>query len=206
MILVVGLGFLFVRERTNNQAHAALAAAMVVLESPVQPPTAAQPPANGKPGTMEHQEPGTFPTDEARMKAALPKLKEAADAYPSSDAGITARYHFASTQGALGNHTDAIAAYDEVIAKAGDSVYGRMAKLGKATEQMRLGQYQPAIDAYKALADQKDSEMPADAVLFQLAQAYQASGNKDEAKKAFSRVVHEHPGSPYSAEAGKQLQ
>ena len=32
------------------------------------------------------------------------------------------------------------------------------------------------------------------------------TGNKDEAKKTFSRIVHEHPASPYSAEAGKQMQ
>jgi tetratricopeptide (TPR) repeat protein len=179
---------------------------MVILEAPVQPPTPAVPPADGQPGTPERQEPGTYPTEEAKLKAALPKLQEAADEHPDTDAGITARYHLAATHAALGNHADAVSAYDDVIARAGDSIYGRMAKLGKATEQVRLGQYEPAIDTYKALADEKETDLPADAVLMQLARAYQASGNADEAKKTFSRIVHEHPGSPYSAEAGKQIQ
>lgn len=206
VVAVVALGVAIFRYQASSKANAALAAAMVVLEAPVQPPTPAQPPADGKPGTPERQEPGTYPTEDAKLKAALPKLKEAADAHAGTDAGITARYHLASTYAATGNHKDAIAAYEDVIARAGDSIYGRMAKLGKATEQVRLGQYQPAIETYKALADEKDTELPADALLIQLARAYEASGNKDEAKKTFSRIVHEHPGSPYSAEAGKQIQ
>jgi tetratricopeptide (TPR) repeat protein len=205
-IAVVVIAVTIIRQQASNKANAALAAAMVILEAPVQPPTPAQPPADGKPGTMETQAPGTYPTEEAKLKAALPKLKEAADAHADTDAGITARYHLAATYAALGNHKEAVVAYDDVIARAGDSIYGRMAKMGKATEQVRLGDYKPAIDAYKALADEKDTEVPADAVLIQLARAYDASGNKDEAKKTFSRIVHEHPGSPYSAEAGKQIQ
>jgi tetratricopeptide (TPR) repeat protein len=205
-IAVIVLGVAIVRYRASSQANAALAAAMVVLDSPVQPPTPAEPPAAGKPGTMEAQAPGTFPTEEAKLKAALPKLKEAADAHPDTDAGVTARYHLAATYAALGNHKEAIAAYDAVIARGGDSIYERMAKLGKATEQVRLGEFQPAIETYKALAEDKSTEVPADAVLIQLARAYEASGNKDEARKTFSRIVHEHPGSPYSAEAGKQIQ
>ena len=206
VIAVVVLGVVMYRYQASSKANAALAAAMVVLEAPVQPPTPAQPPADGKPGTQEAQEPGTFPTEEAKLKAALPKLKEAAEAHSETDAGITARYHLASTHAALGSLKEAVETYEDVISRAGDSIYGRMSKLGKATEQVRMGQYQPAIETYKALADEKDTELPADALLSQLARAYQASGNTDEAKKTFSRIVHEHPGSPYSAEAGKQIQ
>ena len=206
IVAVAVLGFVIVRQQTNSRAHDLLAEAMVVVDALVQPPSPAMPPANGKPGTMATQQPGTYPTVEAKLKAALPKLQVAADAYPNSQTGITARYHLASTLAGVGRHTEALAAYDDLIARAGESMYGRMARLGKANEQARMGEYQPAIATYKTLIDQKESVLPEDAILMQLATAYEASGNKDEAKKTFSRIVHEHPASPYSSAAGKQLQ
>ena len=60
--------------------------------------------------------------------------------------------------------------------------------------------------AHKELAEAKDSELPAEAILMQLGSAYQAAGNAEEARKTFSRIVHEHPASPYATEAGKQIQ
>lgn len=206
VLAVAVIGYVVVRQRTSARAQGMLAAAMIVADAPVQPPNPATPPADGKPGTMATQAPGTYPTEEAKLTAALPKLHAAADAYPDSVSGITARYHLASALATLGRHKEALVAYENVITRAGDSLYGRMARLGKANEQARLGEYQPAIAIFKALIDLKEGALPADAILMQLAAAYQASGNKDEAKKTFSRVVHEHPASPYSTEAGKQLQ
>ena len=50
---------------------------------------------------------GSFATEAAKLNAALPKLKAAADAYPDTAAGITARYHYASSLAALGRHDEA---------------------------------------------------------------------------------------------------
>ena len=58
---------------------------------------------------------GSYATEAAKLNAALPKLKAAADAYPETDAGITARYHYASSLAALGKHAEAIQAFDEVM-------------------------------------------------------------------------------------------
>ena len=77
VIILAGFGYLIVRQQTDNKSHALLATAMTIVEAPVQPPTPAEPPSNGKPGTMEQQAPGTYPTEEAKLKAALPKLEAA---------------------------------------------------------------------------------------------------------------------------------
>ena len=87
------------------------------------------------------------------MTAALPKLQAAADAYPDSAAGITARYHLAGALAALGRHDEAITQFDEVIRRAGSgSLYGRMARLGKADTQARAGQLDAAIATWKGMA------------------------------------------------------
>ena len=81
--------------------------AMIVAESRVGPPNA----ATGQPGL-------TFPTERERTQAAVTKFKAAADAYPSTDAGLFARYQEAAMWMALGNPAQAAATYQQVIDKA----------------------------------------------------------------------------------------
>src|SRR5438045_559260 len=96
LAVLVVVGVIVIRQRTSARGEDLLAQAMVVVDAPVQPPTPATPPSDGKPGTMEAQQPGTYPTEDAKLKAALPKLQAAADAYPNSKAGLVARYHLAA--------------------------------------------------------------------------------------------------------------
>ena len=106
----------------------------------------------------------------------------------------------------LGRHKEAIEAFDQVAQRAGnDSLYGRMARLGKADTQAKAGQLDAAIATWKELAASTDEDLPKDAILMELAKAYVAKGNQDEARKTFTQLVDEHPTSPYSAEARAEL-
>src|SRR4030095_13682649 len=111
-----------------------------------------------------------------KLEAALPKFQAAADAYPSHDAGLTARYHQAKALVALGRFDGAVKAYDQVISN-GSGLLQRSARLGKAEAQLRAAQYDPAIATLKQIVDQKDPTLPADAVLMELARAYRLAGN-----------------------------
>src|SRR4030095_4276964 len=93
---------------------------------------------------------GTFSTEEAKLKAALPKLREAADAYPDNPAGIIARYHLAGALAALGQSDEAAKEFASVATRSGDNtLYGRMARLGEAESQARAGQRDAAIAAWR---------------------------------------------------------
>jgi tetratricopeptide (TPR) repeat protein len=204
VLLAVGLGgFFAIRKQTETRAQELLAQGMVVLDGRVVPPVEKK--AEGTAAATTTQEEGTYPTERAKLEAAVPKLKAAADAYPNMTAGITARYHLAGAYAALGRHQEALQAYDEVIGRAGNRLYGRMALLGKADEQARNGQYDAAIAAFKTLSESKDSNVPVDAILMQLGRTYAAAGRKDDAQKTFTKIVDEHPDSPYSQEARRQL-
>lgn len=204
LVAVAVIGFTMVRQRTQDNAHRMLSEAMVVLDAQVIPsqpsdPNSPTPPAAAMSGT------GTYTTEAEKLNAAVPKLRAAADAYPDSDAGITARYHLAGALAALGKHQEAMQAYDEVAKRGGNNLYGRMARLGKAEEQARAGQYDAAIATYKELADKKDSDLPTDAILMQLARWYEAAGKKEDARKTLTKIVDEHPDSPYASEARQEL-
>jgi tetratricopeptide (TPR) repeat protein len=205
LIAVAIAGIFIMRQRTAARAHDLLADAMVVLDAQVIPKTPVDPKSPTPPAAAMSGS-GTFETEEAKLAAAVPKLKTAADAYPDTQAGITARYHLAGTLAGLGRHQEAVQAYDEVARRAGDDIYGRMARLGKAEEQARAGQLDAAIATFKELAEKKDGDLPADAILMQLARAYATAGKKDEAQKTFTKIVDEHPDSPYATEARQELE
>src|SRR5690242_18733430 len=108
VVVVVGavaIGWIAWRERVQGKAHALLAEAIVVQDARIGPPPA--------PGTPEQGL--RFATERERGEAALAKLKTAADAYPSTDAGLYARYQEGATLMALGRPAEAATAYKEVV-------------------------------------------------------------------------------------------
>src|SRR5678816_590086 len=172
VIAAVGIGALVYRERVQSRGADLLGQAMVALNARVVPAGA---PASGEdiPAAASLGATGSFATEAAKLDAALPKLQAAADAYPDSPAGITARYHYAGALAALARHDEAIKQFDDVVKRAGaDSIYGRMARLGKADTQARAGQVDAAIETWKEMAASTTGELPVDAILMELARAY----------------------------------
>src|SRR5215510_11661085 len=185
-ILVVGAavsGLLAYRNREQAKGTELLAQATVVLNTAVVPVNAETKPGDA-PAAAGIGAKGTFSTEAQKLNAALPKLKAAAEAYPDTAAGIQARYHLAASLASLGQQKDAITQFDEVAKRAGaDTLYGRMAQLGKADAQLQAGQTDAAIATWKELAAKKDANLPEDAILMQLGRAYQAKGDVADARK-----------------------
>ena len=204
VIVVAVAGIFIMRQRTQTRAQEMLADAMVVLDAQVIPPTPVDPKSPTPPAAAMSGS-GTYSSETEKLNAAVPRLRQAADAYPDTEAGVTARYHLASALAALGKHQEAVQAYDEVIKRAGNDLYSQMARLGKAEEQALAGQHDAAIATYKELAERKDGDLPTDAILMQLGRAYAAAGKKEDAQKTFTKIVDEHPDSPYASEARKEL-
>lgn len=206
-IAAVVVGAVYFMNRTDTRGQDLLAEAKVALSAPVVPVGAE---AGGEQGSLPAAATigatGSFSTEAAKLNAALPKLKAAADAYPDSAAGIEARYHYAGALASLGRTQEAVTEFEHVVTRAGDgSIYGRMALLGKADTQTKAGQADAAIASWKALADRKDPNLPEDAILMELGRAYQLKGNAEEARKTFTLLVDQFPTSPYVAEARAEL-
>ena len=197
VVLVVGaaaLGYWAWHQREQQGAQKLLADAMVVAEARIGPPAA----ATGGTGL-------TFPTERERAQAALTKFKAAADAYPTSDAGLFARYQEASTQVVLGNPAEAAKAYQVVIDRAGNRLIGQTARLGLAAAHARGGQFDQAITTYKELAQRKDGRLPIDGILMELGRVYRDAGRAGEAQQTFNRLIEEFPDSPFNADAKREL-
>jgi tetratricopeptide (TPR) repeat protein len=202
VVALAVIGYTAWQSSVERSARGLLVEAMVVLEAPVTP---AASPLEGIDAAPPMQQPGTYPTEEAKLEAALPRLVRAADEYPRTDAGQTARYHAAATLVALGRFDEAIAQYDRVSADA-SGLLAHMARLGKAEAQLRAGQYDAAIASFRDLADRSDTNVPKEALLLELARAYRLAGNNEEARKTLTQIVEQHAGSPFATEAREELE
>ena len=198
-VLVALAGYTVWSRNADNAVSALLADAMVVYEAPVQPPA-----APGEVGsTTAGQAPGTYPTDRAKLEAALPKFMAAAEASPSSAPGRLARFNAASILMTLGRFDEARTHYEQLA--SGNDLVARGAALGKAQAQLRAGQLDPAIEGLKALSSQTTTDLPIDGVLMELAKAYRAAGKVDDARKTLNEIVEKHAQSPFVGEARAEL-
>lgn len=195
-VVVLTAGYFWWQKRSAEQAGELMGVAMTIYSAPIVPPSSV-------PGAV--QQPGSYPSEKARYEAALKAFQDVANTYGSSPSGIAARYHSAETLFSLGRHSEAHQAYQQVIDKAGNNVYGSMAKLGLAATMLAEGQNDAALKAYEDLAAVRDSIVPVDGVLMQLAKAYEKLGKKAEAKTTYKRVVDEFPESPYVQSARQQM-
>ena len=199
-IVLVG-GYFAWRNSRENRAQTLLASALAVAEAPVVAPP---PPAPGSPPPV--QQPGTFRTERERLEASLPRLQQAADAYPDSEAGITARFRLAASLAELGRFQEAEQRYQEVVQKSGSkSVYRQTARLGLGEAQLAQGKADAAMTTFKEVSTDSSSMLPVDGVLMQVGRAALVAGKKDEASRAFTRVVEEFPQSLYVSEAKEKL-
>ena len=196
VVAALAIAYFGWREHVQTKAHGLLAQAMSVQDARVGPPPAPGTPAGGL----------YFPTERERSQAALTKFKVAADAYPSTDAGIYARYQEGATSLALGSTPGAIAAYEQVIKASGDGFYGQMARLGLAEAQVRAGQFDAAITMFKDLAQRKDGPLPVDGILMQLGRTYLEAGKRADAQQTFNKLVEEYPESPFTGDARKEIE
>lgn len=203
-ILVVGgaaAAMMYVSGQKNDKASAMLADAVAVTEAQIVPPIA------GVPGQPAPPPPpaGSYPSDAARTEAALPKFLAAADAYPSTESGISARYRAAALLATAGRGAQAREQYQKVVAIDGRGLYGRMSQLGLAQLDLQDKKFDSAIASLRELSLDAKGDLPIDAILFQLGQACVAAGKPTEARQALERVTAEFATSPYAADARKTL-
>lgn len=198
VVVVAVAGFVAYRSQTNSRASEMLGAAMTIEQATVAPapvPGAAPAPAPA----------GAFPTQKARDQAALASFMAIANEYPSTDSGIAARYHAAALLVALGRNSEAVQSYQEVVSRAGTSIYGQMARLGIADADANAGKFDAAITTYRELSASASADLPVDGILMQLGRAYDAAGKAGDARKTFKRIVDEFPQSPYAADARRAM-
>lgn len=193
-IAIVG-GYFYFRAQSRDKASAMLGAALAIQESPI---AAASSLPMG-------QTAGTFPTAAARGEASIAAFQKVADAYQSGDTGAAARYYMGTAYLSIGKGAEAEKAFASAISMGKGTLYGDMAELGRGEALAAQAKYDDAVKALTDLSARRDTSLPIDGVLMELARVCQKAGKLPEAKAAFKRVAAEFGQSNYAAEAQKQL-
>ena len=195
LAVVLGAGgYLWWQQRQADRAGALLADALLVASSAVASPV---PDAAGGGD-------GAFPSEEAKLEAAVERLLAVADAWPGLRPGVTARYEAAVRLVVLGRPDEAAGHYRRVVDVAGGQIHGTMARLGLAETHVLQGDYEDAVELLRAESEAGESDVPIDAVLMRLGRACELAGRDADALAAFTRVVDEFPFSVYSSEARRK--
>jgi predicted negative regulator of RcsB-dependent stress response len=205
VLLVAGtvFGYRAFKARTEERAAAQLATAVEILNAPVTPLAVPATPGASTPTPAA----GSYATETARADAALKQLLTTADNFARTDSGLRARYYAASLYAETNRPREAGDAYQKVRDDAGAStLLGRMAALGLASMQVRQKQFDPAIRTLQELSQRRDGPLPVDAILVQLADAYQQAGRAAEATQTLQRVIDEFPQGPYAADARQRVE
>lgn len=197
----IAVGLYWYRSHQSDEAARLLAEALTITEAQVVPPVQ---PLPGQPAPPPPPA-GSYPSERAKLEAAIPKFEATADQYPSTDAGRFARYRAGAALAALDRTADARAQYQKLVDSDGQGLYGRMAKLALAQCDVQDKKYDAAIATLRDLSLDAKGDLPVDAILLQLGQAYLAAGKTTEARQTFERVATEFATSPYAADAKKQL-
>ena len=201
VVVAIGAGIYWYRSHQSDEAARLLAEGLTITEAQVVPPVQ---PVPGQPAPPPPPA-GSYPSERAKLEAAIPKFEATADQYPSTDAGRFARYRAGAALATLDRTADARAQYQKLVDIDGQGLYGRMAKLALAQCDVQEKKYDSAIATLRDLSLDAKGDLPVDAILLQLGQAYLAAGKKAEARQAFERVANEFATSPYAADAKKQL-
>jgi TolA-binding protein len=77
--------------------------------------------------------------------------------------------------------------------------------MGIGEARLAQGKAAEALTTFQELATDTNSNLPVDGVLMQVGRAAIAAGKKDDATRAFNRVVDEFPQSAYVSEAKEKL-
>ena len=210
-VVLVGLlgvlGYVVWQQQQNDRAAGLFAGAMTALNSAVVPPPTdgGDLEVAGASGEPWEQPENSYPSEEAKLEAVVPRLLAVSDAYPRLAPGITARYEAAAAQVSLGRHEEAKEHYQRVIDADSEGIHGRMARLGLAEAHVLTGNYESAIALLEGETGVADSPVPVDAVLMLLGRAYRLAGQDADALAAFTRVVEEFPFSAYLSEARREV-
>ncbi len=177
----------------SNAASAALAGAMETFDTPVNTPDQPVPPSVK-----------SFPSVEARARAANAEFAAVADHYGMTPGGRNAQY----LQGVTAMQTGDNATAERLLKKsAGDWNHdiATLAQLSLAGLYHATGRDPQAIDLYNKIADKPSTVVPAGLAQLQLASLYESEGKAGEAKKLYAQIKDKNPKSAAAEIATQKL-
>ena len=187
-------GFYWYSRQQEHQGNAALGAALMTFEAPVQ---AGLPPLPGE--TRK-----TFTSEQEKFTAAEKEFASLRTDFPRTRAALFAKHYQALCQWERGEHDSALAGLEE-LTRAADPNVAALAKLHLAGYYESLGRAAEAEKLYRDLADHPAVTVPRATAQLALAQLV-SHRDAAEARRLLEEVKGEFPDTPIATEATRRLE
>ena len=186
-VAILVAGFFAYRAWAERSAGRNLSEALGVLGTPLksEQPTASK----------------TYATAAERQAEADKFLRKAAS-HASTGPGRAARVILAASGSE--KPEEAVQAFEKA-ARKGKSEAAAAAEIDAAKLLASQGKSTEAIDRLKRAIESPSTAAPKDALLFALAQIYEANGSASDAKATYQRLLTDYPNSPYRADARQKV-
>ena len=153
----------------DARAEQLLGEAMVAFNARVIPPSATPAQPGEVPAAATLGATGSYATEAAKLNAAAAEAEGGGRRLSRYGRGHHRALSLRLVARGARQARRSDPGFDKVVSRAGnDSLYGRMAQLGKADTQVRAGQLDEAIATWKKLAASTDEDLPKDAILMEL--------------------------------------
>jgi predicted negative regulator of RcsB-dependent stress response len=177
----------------NQQANLALGTAMQTYNASI---TVANVPP--EPGTV------SFPSSQARARAAYGEFHKVAERYGLTKAGQMAKYMAATSALDMGDNKTAESEL-KAVADSGNKDVASLAKMALAGLYRDTNRNPEALKIYQALLEQPTLTVPKGTVQLELASLYERTGQAPQAGKLYSEIMKDAPGSAAASIANRRL-
>ncbi|HMK31597.1 MAG TPA: tetratricopeptide repeat protein [Terriglobales bacterium] len=192
VLVVVLLAGWYYMQSEEQQAALALSGALRTYNASLRP-------ADSPPSPEQE----SYPSAAERAKAAIPKLRQVADKYPSVASGRLARYFLGLSLMEAGDNSGAEAQLQRV-AGSGDKNLASLARMALAALYRQTGRDPQAIQIYKELVEKPTDTVAKPAAQLELASLY-ATKDSGEARKLYEQVRLDNPNSAAASIATSKL-
>jgi len=142
----------------------------------------------------------TFATKDEKYGTALESFEAVAKEYSRYDEGRQAQYYVALCQMGLSDLEAADGSLETVRSTERDLIW-YLASRALASVRSERGDPAAAGELYRSLVEDADNPLPKDELLYALAKLEERSGNLEQARQYYDRMLSEHPASQLSPEA-----
>ncbi len=195
LALVVLLGFWGFRASQRGKASAALGEALRVAAAPIQT-------TDAKPDDPDAP---SFPTAEARRARAKKAFENVRESYRFSTAADVASVYLGQIAAEEGKLDEARKLWEDYLDDHPNDLLAGNVKLNLIELDRRAGKTEAIVASLEKMLDASEGPLPKDAILFELASAYESAKRDSEAKKAYQRILDEYPQSGYRALAQQKV-
>ncbi len=148
----------------------------------------------------------TYGSAEERAARVLDLADDVLSRYGSSRSAAKALYYKALALVALKRQGEAVTVLEEFLRRHPSDFLAPMARYELAMVREAQGNPAEALVQFQVLAEEAGGLFPREEGLIGVARCQETLGNKDEALKAYRRIVTDFPESEYAGEAHQKLQ